>query len=867
MSGYTFFSGLLCGLLLLSGVFSLFLYFRNIEKKTNLAYFFLAVFLGALLLVGLVSGFVDDLTQAIIFDKLINSFFILAGIAFLFMITYWTGYRQVRLLGVLIIGLLLFLAVNWILPYGITWEQVTGIEARNFIGQEQRFFMVGKPGIQNLVTILLVLSVMTYAGLAIAHQLRHGDSGDAKRLIIVAGVAFVGILLDTILIELQLNTIHLIGEIGFFGMAFLVGHRNVSNLIQTNAKIRENEQRLARLTEAAFEGIAFTEQGEIVDANSQLAGMLGYEIGEMIGEQTVKFVDDASVSYVEAKQLQSLESSYEYLARHKDGHAIPVEVNVKNILLKDRVIRVNAIRDASERLKAETQSTLLAKTIKSVRDCISVTDMDNRLIFVNDSFLQAYGYTEEEVLGKPMSMFRSSREFNTSETDIRMALIEEGDWYGELLNIRKDGTEFPIELWASPVKDAEGNTVAYVGVARDISERKRNEQALVDEKERAERSEKLKDAFIANISHEVRTPLNIIVGYTGLISELMVSKATDEEMQYFESVQRGVHRLMRTVDMILNISRLQVGDFELSFVSLNLSETVQQIVDDFHSVARAKNLALSFVTEIPDATIVADMYCLNQSVHNLLDNAVKYTLEGSIIVRVFCSNPEEFSVSISDTGVGISTEYLSSVFQPYTQEDTGYSRSYDGIGLGLSLVKRYADLNRSSVRLESTKGVGTTVTLAFPRTVGDAGANGTTIPVLKEEQPETMIENEILPRQSILLVEDDSLTVEFMRAILGRDYSLHVASSAVEAMGVLQATPIDIILMDLSLSGEKNGLELTAELKASVEWGRIPIIAATAHAFPEDRQRCLDSGCDGYISKPIEKKLLVEIIDRLCLGR
>jgi two-component system cell cycle response regulator/two-component system cell cycle response regulator DivK len=130
-----------------------------------------------------------------------------------------------------------------------------------------------------------------------------------------------------------------------------------------------------------------------------------------------------------------------------------------------------------------------------------------------------------------------------------------------------------------------------------------------------------------------------------------------------------------------------------------------------------------------------------------------------------------------------------------------------------------------------------------------------------------MIENEILSRQSILLVEDDSLTVEFMRAILGRDYSLHIASSAVEAMGVLQATPIDIILMDISLSGEKNGLELTAELKASVEWGRIPIIAATAHAFPEDRQRCLDSGCDGYISKPIEKKLLVEIIDRLCLGR
>ncbi|MFA6233428.1 MAG: ATP-binding protein, partial [Bacteroidota bacterium] len=392
----------------------------------------------------------------------------------------------------------------------------------------------------------------------------------------------------------------------------------------------------------------------------------------------------------------------------------------------------------------------------------------------------------------------------------------------------------------------------------------RSERALVEEKERAERSDKLKDAFIANISHEVRTPLNIIVGYTGLISELMVSKATDEEMQYFDSVQRGAHRLMRTVDMILSISRLQVGDIELTLTPLNLSETIRQLVDDFYSAAKAKDLSLSFVTEIPNALIFADEYCLMQSIHNVLDNAVKYTHTGTISVRVFQGGPDEVCVSIRDTGVGVSPEYLESVFQPYTQEETGYSRRYDGIGLGLSLVKRYTELNQATVKLESTKGAGTTITFVYPVYSEDAeGGNLPPLPVGIVEEPQPVQETASAPRLTLLLVEDDPLTIEFMRTMLGRMFTLHTAQSAVEAMDVLRMHHIDVILMDISLNGEKNGLELTSELKASQEWAHIPIIAATAHAFPEDRQRSLNAGCDEYISKPIHQELLVEIINRL----
>lgn len=864
MSTYTYISGILCGLFLLSGFFSLFFYFRKIERELNLSYFFLAVFMSAMLTHGLISGYINDIALAVLHEKLLTTFFILAGIAFLIMISYMTGYRSVLLLSSLVIGLLVLLVMNWILPYGVTWAKVDGIGYSSILWQEQQFHLVGRTGVWNLFTILLISGIMWYAVLAIVHQIRHGDKNFAWRLLVVVCIALFGVLLDTILLEFQLRAIGLVDDIGFFGLVILVAFRNFHNLILTNEKIRENDGRLARLTEAAFEGIAFTEDGKIIDVNSQLAAMLGYGVEEMIGTNVVDYVDSGSVSLVVGKEQQAEESMYEHMARHKDGHAFPVEVNARKIVLKDRALRVSAIRDISERKKSEVENTLLATTIKSVKDCISITDLNNNLIFVNDSFLQMYGYTEDEVIGKSVSMFRSTSETNVSAEDILLALHESGDWYGELLNKRKDGSEFQIELWASPVMDDTGTTVAYVGVARDITERKRNEQALVAEKERAERSDKLKDAFIANISHEVRTPLNIIVGYTGLISELMVSKATDEEMQYFESVQRGAHRLMRTVDMMLSISRLEVGDVVLSRIPLNLSETIRQLVDDFYSVARAKDLSLSFVTEIPNALIFADEYCLMQSIHNVLDNAVKYTHTGTISVRVFQGGPDELCVSIRDTGIGVAPEYLESVFQPYTQEESGYSRRYDGIGLGLSLVKRYTELNRASVQLESTKGEGTTVTFIFPA-YSDSGAVEVlpASPIGTREPLQPARENETEPRPSLLLVEDDSLTIEFMRTILGRMFTLHLAQSAAEAMDVLRQNAIDIILMDISLNGEKNGLELTSELKASQEWAHIPIIAATAHAFPEDRQHSLNAGCDEYISKPIQQELLVEIINRL----
>ena len=191
------------------------------------------------------------------------------------------------------------------------------------------------------------------------------------------------------------------------------------------------------------------------------------------------------------------------------------------------------------------------------------------------------------------------------------------------------------------------------------------------------------------------------------------------------------------------------------------------------------------------------------------------------------------------------------MFQPYSQEDAGYSRGYEGIGLGLSLVKRYAELNGARVDISSAKGVGTTVSLVFPTAeqARAGGADGTAEPVA--------------PRCGVLLVEDDMLTVQFMRTIIGKDCDLREARSAEEAMHALERGGVDIVLMDISLSGTKNGVELTRELKNSERWKQLPVVVITAHAFPQDRQRCIEAGCDAYLTKPVSRGELLETIDKV----
>ncbi|MEB3323498.1 MAG: ATP-binding protein, partial [Synechococcaceae cyanobacterium] len=496
---------------------------------------------------------------------------------------------------------------------------------------------------------------------------------------------------------------------------------------------------------------------------------------------------------------------------------------------------------------------LLAQTLKSVRDCISITDNEDRIMFVNDAFLATYGYAESEVLGRHVSVLRPS-DIAPEKTQGIFPSTREGGWHGEVLNRRKDGTEFPVELWTSVVRDAAGNPVAYVGVARDISDRKFAEQAIIAEKERAERSDRLKDAFIANISHEVRTPLNIILGYTGLIGEMMEGRADEEEQGYYQSVQRGAQRLQRTVDMILSISRLQVGDVRLEPKDIDLSTLLRDVIEDYRAMAEEKSLTLALESDFEEARVRTDEYCLVQTIQNLIDNAIKYTHVGGVTLRLTRSEEGMFRVEVQDTGIGISEEYLPLLFEPYTQEESGYSRSFEGIGLGMSLVKKYTELLGAELAIASEKNRGTTVSVTFG--VRERRAAG-------EAQSADAGDDRTDELPTVLLVEDERLTVEYMSTLLRSHVHLRFAESAVEAWEVLEREHIDLVFMDISLSGEKSGLDITREIRADSRLSALPVVAVTAHGFAHDRARCLDAGCDAYLLKPVGQEDLLDTIRTL----
>jgi PAS domain S-box-containing protein len=856
VSLYTLFSGCIVGLLLLSAAFSLFVASRDLERRLNIWYVLFAVTITGAVLHGLLVAKSTDLQTMIFHERMINTALLLSGSAFIFLVSALTGYNARVFTAIMLPVFAVAIVANWVLPYGLTWGTVRGMETQQLFWGETVMGFDGDTGWGNILAVAILLALIIFTVRAIVFQVQKGQRAYGRLLLAAIVVGLSGILLDVLLVEFNSIALGVIDDVGVFAFIVLIGHRNLATLLRSNDLLRESEERFSMLTDAAFEGIVFTENAVILDINRQLAEMLGYTVEEMIGRPVMQFVATESRATVQEQMKGEDEPVYEHLALRKDGSAFPVEVRVKNIAYQDRTVRVTAIRDITERRRAEEQNTLLAQTLKSVRDCISITDNEDRIMFVNDAFLATYGYEEAEVLGCHVSVLRPSN-IAPEKTQGIFPSTREGGWHGEVLNRRKDGTEFPVELWTSVVRDPSGNPVAYVGVARDISDRKFAEQAIIAEKERAERSDRLKDAFIANISHEVRTPLNIILGYTGLIGEMMEGKADEEEQGYYKSVQRGAQRLQRTVDMILSISRLQVGDIHLEPKQLDLSLLLHNILEDYRAVAEEKSLTLSLVCDEENATLRSDEYCIVQTVQNLIDNAIKYTHTGGVTLCLTRSDSGTFRIEVRDTGIGISEEYLPLLFEPYTQEESGYTRSFEGIGLGMSLVKKYTELIGAELAISSEKNRGTTVSVTFGMkdsgAVVDAGASPGE-GVAEEDE-------EVLP--TILLVEDERLTVEYMSTLLRSHVQLRFAESAVEAWEVLEREHVDLVFMDISLSGEKSGLDITREIRADSRLATLPVVAVTAHGFAHDRTRCLDAGCNAYLLKPVGQDDLLDTIRAL----
>ena len=462
------------------------------------------------------------------------------------------------------------------------------------------------------------------------------------------------------------------------------------------------------------------------------------------------------------------------------------------------------------------------------------------------------GYEEHLKLYTPESAARLDAAVKKS--------MQTGEGYQlDLEQAHVDGTSRWITAIGEVKHDDKGQIVGLRGTSQDITEHKRAEKELLEAKEKAESSNKLKDAFIANISHEIRTPLTGILGMTSIIKETYQSNIKEGDEVLFEGIDISSNRIIRTIDMILNYSRLQVGEFNITPNKINISLICANLVKEFNTAAKNKSLDLSFQNNIGDIAIFADEYSITMAIFNLIDNAVKYTNKGSINVILHKEKNDDLILEIKDTGIGINQEYLDHIFEPYLQEEIGYGRAYEGIGLGLAIVKKVIDLNKCVINVESKKGEGTTFYINFGK--GEQ---------LLENKSKTGVAANILPVQEelqnkvVLLVEDDLMNQVTIRRFIENSYRVIITASSDEAWEIIKKEKIDIILMDISIKGNINGLELTKELKKSKEFSHIPIIAVTAHVFESDRKNSLAADCDSYLAKPFTKQSLLNTIAGFC---
>ncbi len=440
------------------------------------------------------------------------------------------------------------------------------------------------------------------------------------------------------------------------------------------------------------------------------------------------------------------------------------------------------------------------------------------------------------------------------------------------VSVRKLGNKF-YRFWFSPMKDGNGKITAALGIAIDITELKETEARLRKAISQSETSNKAKSEFIANMSHELRTPLNAIIGLGELMDD---TNLTETQKEFLQTIRFSARELLKIINQILDFSKIESGKMELEWIPFDLKQLVQNIVNAISIMAKQKGLKfiLEWDDQIP-SHILGDPTRLGQVLVNLLGNAVKFTEKGSVLLKLKKQREDEDRVTIlfviKDTGIGIPKEKIDKIFGSFEQVDTSLTRKFGGTGLGLTITSRLIEMMDSHIHVDSVLNKGTTFKfeLTFPKAKDREVEELPDFSIfLPQEQPK--VKDEILEEPktiesdeiTILLVEDNVINQRVAkRMVENMGYKVEIANNGQEALEMLNKKKYDLVLMDIQMP-VLDGLRATQKIRVKEinTDEHIPIIAMTAHAQKEDRDRCLEAGMDDYLSKPINMKILEEKI-------
>ena len=379
----------------------------------------------------------------------------------------------------------------------------------------------------------------------------------------------------------------------------------------------------------------------------------------------------------------------------------------------------------------------------------------------------------------------------------------------------------------------------------------------------AEDANYLKNAFLSNMSHEIRTPLNGIIGFSNLLVTELSIMENQELFEFANGIQQSGDRLLHLLNNIIDISRIEANDMEVKLAPCKINEVIERVADLYKFKANEKKLKFNTkYNEVPD--VLVDEQNITKIISDIIDNSVKYTEKGFInVITDYMADENRIVISVKDTGIGIDESYLKHVFEAFRQESLGYSRNYQGAGLGLPLAKRMITLMNGDIKVESTKGMGTTVKIFLKTSAAPAKAIQIKEPV---EKIISVNDREEDKKINIFIVEDDRMNRLVLSKMLDKVGNNSLAVDGDETISIIErayenGVVFDVMLFDINLPAPWDGIKLMREIKSRwKEYKFIPFIAQTAYAMAGDRERLLDSGFDNYIAKPVNKNELINII-------
>jgi PAS domain S-box-containing protein len=521
---------------------------------------------------------------------------------------------------------------------------------------------------------------------------------------------------------------------------------------------------------------------------------------------------------------------------------------------------------------------------EDVQDVVWKTDSNLIITYISPSDERIRGFRPDEVIGQHvLELFNEEGQARVSRImQERGEMIRQGIHLGsitfEAQHHCKDGHLVWGDVLSKPEYDSSGKIIGYHGITRDVTERKNAEveltrhrehlEELVEQrttalsiaKEVAEAASRAKSTFLANMSHELRTPMNAIMGMTGLA----LRNATDPKLRdQLNKVTQASHHLLHVINDILDISKIEAERLSLNAVEFVLATPLESLSNLALPAATAKGLTLSLniASDLASQPLKGDFLRLGQILLNLTSNAIKFTDQGSVSVNVTASddNPLELLLrfEVRDSGIGISAEDQTRLFQAFEQSDNSMTRKYGGTGLGLAISKRLVSLMGGSIGVESRLGSGST--FWFTARLQKAAAGVEPARHASTQPAEDRLRS-CYAGARILLAEDEPINQEVSRELLeSAGLLVDLADDGVEAIELAKREDYDLILLDLQMP-RMNGIDASRIIRALPGREAVPILALTANAFTGDRQKCIDAGMNDHIGKPVDPNLLFETL-------